>query len=67
MGKTSKSAIKRAGPTTHLSVKPGKADTQRAKALSHKVVIPTAKADDRGAVSNIVYNNYLTVRDVQDN
>lgn len=54
MGKTSKSAIKRAGPTTHLSVKPGKADTQRAKALSHKVVIPTAKADDRGAVSNIV-------------
>jgi len=50
VGKTSKSAIKRAGPATHLPVKPGKLDTQRTKALSRKVVIPTAKADDRGAV-----------------
>ena len=50
VGKTSKSAIKRAGPATHLSVKPGRVDTQRAKAVSRKVVIPTAKADNRGAV-----------------
>ena len=50
MGKTSKSAIKRAGPSTQLSVKSGKVDTQRTKVLSRKVVIPTAKADERGAV-----------------
>lgn len=50
VGKTTKSAIKRTGPTTHVSVKPVKVDTQRAKALSRKVVIPTAKADDKGAV-----------------
>ena len=48
--KTTKSAIKRTGPTTHLSIKPVKVDAQRAKALSRKVVIPTAKADDKGAV-----------------
>lgn len=54
MGKTSKSTIKRAGPTAHLSVKPGKLDTQRVKAFSRKVVIPTAKADDRGTVIKCV-------------
>lgn len=53
VGKTSKSAIKRTGPATHLSVKPGKVDTQRAKALSRKVVIPTAKAGDKGAVKKL--------------
>ena len=37
----------------HLLVKPGRVDTQRAKASSRKVVIPTAKADDRGAVQKI--------------
>ncbi|KAL9958352.1 hypothetical protein ACROYT_G035357 [Oculina patagonica] len=49
MVKPVKSTIKRTGPTTHPSttVKPGKLDTQRTRTFSRKVVIPTARADDK--------------------
>lgn len=44
-----KSTIKRPGP----SVKPAKLDTQRTKAFSRKVVIPTARADDGGTLDSV--------------
>ncbi|KAJ7383075.1 hypothetical protein OS493_030962 [Desmophyllum pertusum] len=47
----SSQSLKRAGATSHPPVKPGKSDTQRTKALSRKVVIPTARADDKASPS----------------
>ncbi|KAJ7383077.1 protein localization to centrosome [Desmophyllum pertusum] len=51
VSKPVKSTLKRAGATSHPPVKPGKPDTQRTKALSRKVVIPTARADDKASAS----------------
>ena len=51
LSKPAKSTLKRSGPTLHHQVKPEKLGAQRTKALSRKVVIPTASTSDRGTVS----------------
>ena len=49
MGRPAKSTIKKL-PASQVSVRPGKLDAQTTKAVSRKVVIPTARPDDRGTV-----------------
>ena len=55
MAKPVKSTIKRV-PTSQSTVRSGKFDAQRTKAISKKVVIPTARPEDRGTE-----NTYLLV------
>lgn len=51
MGKPVKSTLKRAGTALHPQVKPDRLGNQRARPSSRKVLIPTAKTDDRASPS----------------
>lgn len=62
LGKPVKSSLKRAGAALHHQVKPDKLSTQRTRVSSRKVLIPTAKTDDRGTGDILLVHCVTSIR-----